>query len=518
MAIKKLLIRGVNWMGDAVMTMPAIRALKGAFADHRVSLLANSMVLPLFEKDPNVGSLIEYEDSMRGFTGKFRLASLLRKEKFTSAVLLQNAFDAALLAFLSGIGQRIGYSRDGRGFLLTKAVPLPDDYRISHHVDYYLNLLKDMGLAAPRRQPWVYMALSERLLAREALSALARPVIGINPGAAYGSAKRWPTRHFTGVIKRIILDMGGSAVVFGSPNETAIAGEIERALPSSLVTGNTFLNLSGRTTVRELCSYVSECDALISNDSGPMHLAYALGTPLVAIFGSTSPALTGPPEFTGFLETGSLSSVIHKALPCSPCFKRTCLFAEGTREHMQCMEAIAPEEVYACLRGILPTKRAVFFDRDGTLCHDANYLSKHEDFRPFKNIERLRELRDRGFLLIGISNQSGIARGIVSEDFTKEINQIFIDTCGFDDFLYCPHHPDDNCACRKPSPGMLLKAGALHGIDLRKSFMVGDSNSDVEAALAAGAEPVFILNQKHTLQRPGVITISSLDDICGIIK
>ncbi|KJU82494.1 ADP-heptose--LPS heptosyltransferase II [Candidatus Magnetobacterium bavaricum] len=516
----KILIRGVNWIGDAVMTMPAIKALSDAFVDYETALLVNSRVLPLFRHDPNVTSLVEYKDSHRDIMGRVKLANSLKADNYALAILLQNAFDAAIIAFLAGIRERVGYDRDARGFLLTKGIPVKAETLRIHQIRYYLNIVDRLGIDAPYNLPWTYLLHEERLQARETLSALRHPIIGINPGASFGSAKRWPTHHFAEVIRGVITQIGGSVVLFGAADEWSLAQQITEALgdtggasEADFLTADTFLNLCGKTTLRQLAACISECDLLVTNDSGPMHIAYSVGTPLVAIFGSTDPQLTGPPQCSGKLHFAFRSAVIRKKLPCAPCFKRTCKKAD-----IKCMNSITPDEVLTELKALLPNKRAVFFDRDGTLCRDANYLNRFEDLDVYPETEGLKGLKSKGYMMIGISNQSGIARGLIKNEFAEAVNKTFCDNYGFDDFYYCPHHPDSHCPCRKPSPGMLYKARAEHGIDLKRSFFVGDSNADMLVAQAVGASPIFLLNKKHSLAVDGIKTITNLDLLHDMIK
>ena len=478
-----ILIRGVNWIGDAVMTIPALRALKRSLPDARLVLLVKPWVAPLFEKDPDIEEIILYSDEYRGLAGKIRLAQRLKKYDFDTAVLFQNAFDAALITFLARIKRRIGYSRDGRGFLLTDAVPCDAAARDLHHIDYYLNLVKKAGFDSMTDQPWLFLDIEERKMARRMLEDLKRPVIALNPGAAYGSSKRWLPERFAEVAGRVITELNGSVLLLGGPNEAGLAREILSNLDPSLVTHTSLLNLAGRTSLRELMAIVAESDVLVTNDSGPMHIGYAVGTPLVAIFGSTSPEQTGPVTRTDI--------VIRKGIACSPCFEREC-----NKNNMACMDLITSEEVYSAVKKRVFTKRAVFFDRDGTLCRDADYLNRLEDLEIFSEISCLSTLRERGFSLIGVSNQSGIARGIVQENITKQVNQVFMDRYGFDAFYYCPHHPDDHCSCRKPQPGMLIKGRNDHGIDLKRSFVVGDKDDDMILAKAVGAVAILVKTGK----------------------
>ncbi len=486
MASGDVLIRGVNWVGDAVMTMPAIRALRAAMPGRRMTLLVKPWVAGLFEKDPNIDEVMPYGDEWRGINGKLALALALRRRDFQTAVLLQNAFEAALLSALAGIPERIGYGRDGRGFLLTTSVPFHGEDRLMHHSQYYINLLEKAGIIKGEGNkiisaPWIYLELEERLRARTFMSGLKRPVIGLNPGAAFGPSKRWPFSRFRELALMATGELGGSALVFGSEKEKSAAEEIVQGMEGAF-------SLAGRTTLRELAAFISECDAVVSNDSGTMHVGYAVGAPLVALFGSTAPALTGPPAG---------NTVIKKDIPCSPCFKRECAAVgrAGSRssQPIPCMDGITASEVLSAVRSILPSKRAVFFDRDGTLCRNAHFMSRWEDFEPFEDgLRDLPKLKKAGFMLVGATNQSGIARGLVGEEFVREVGGHFMQKYGFDAFYYCPHHPDDFCPCRKPSPGMLLNARRDLGIDLRNSYMIGDSAADVLAARAAGARAILI--------------------------
>jgi heptosyltransferase-2 len=480
---RRLLVRGVNWIGDGVMTLPALKSLRKALPGTEISLLVKNWVSPIFENNPDIDETIIYGDNHSGLIGRLKLSHMLHKKRFCSAVLFQNALDAALVTFLARIKKRIGYNRDGRGLLLTDAVPTPENKDRAHQIFYYLNLLEQIGIKAEYSYPYIYLTLDERLHAREMLKGMKRPVLGINPGATYGSAKRWFPERFAEVANWFISETGGSAVIFGGKPEVGIADEIFRKMiPEFRAPGST-LSLAGNTSLRDLISLISECDVFLTNDSGPMHVAYAVRTPLVAIFGSTDPALTGPPPATD----GAGAEVVIPDLSCSPCFERTC-----RNNDMGCMYSITPDEVYYAIKRVLPGRRAVFFDRDGTLCKDKGYISRMQDFELFHEIDSISLLKEKEFRLIGISNQSGIARGIVDETFVKEINNIFMRDYGFDDFYYCPHHPDEHCPCRKPEPEMLLRARYGHKINLRKSYVIGDKEADMLLAKAAAAKAILV--------------------------
>lgn len=493
-----ILVRGVNWIGDAVMTAPALRALRKAYPGATISLLVKPSVIPVFEGNPDIDEIISYDQKFNGVIGKFRLARLLRKKKFSMAVLFQNAFDAAMIARLAGIPRRIGYNRDRRGFLLTDPVSFNGDDRKVHHIRYYLKLLASAGIRADFGEPVVYLTLEERLYARSILSELSRPVLGINSGATFGSAKRWLPDRFAEVANWFRKESGGSIVIFGSEKEAELAQEIDKRIPE----GKLFL--AGKTSLRGLAALIAECDVMLTNDSGPMHIACAVGTPTMAIFGSTEPALTGP--------AGEGHYAIKKDFSCSPCFRRSC----ATKD-MRCMYAVSSEEVFLKMKDLLPHRRAVFFDRDGTLCRDAHYLNDWKDFEVLPGIDSLRELRDKGFLLIGITNQSGISRGLVKESFTKDVNTFFTGHYGFDDFYYCPHSPDEHCLCRKPSPGLFIRARMQHQIDLKKSFVVGDKDADMLAAKSVGARAILVTTGKQQASTHADEVVGSLEEAVRVI-
>jgi len=181
------------------------------------------------------------------------------------------------------------------------------------------------------------------------------------------------------------------------------------------------------------------------------------------------------------------------------------------------MDTITAEDVCEELSQMLPTQKAVFFDRDGTLCRDANYLHSWKDFEIFPDIDSLRRLKEKGYLLIGISNQSGIGRGFVDESFVREVNQLFIDRYGFDDFFYCPHTPLECCACRKPEPGLLHNARLKHRISLKHSFVVGDKDADMLLAHMVGAYAVHVKTGQQEVSEHADISVGSLAEAVSAI-
>jgi len=510
---RKILIRGVNWIGDAVLTLPAIRAIRLAYPGAYTVLLVKPWVSEIFHNNPDIDEIILYDESFRGLVGKLKLAKILRRKNLDTAILLQNAFDAALIAWLAGIPERIGYNRDGRGFLLTKPIPVKKDILSRHHVHYYLDLLRSAAIKAEETPPYIFLTDDERQRARDVIkSEIRNPeseiIIGINPGATYGSAKRLPAGKFAGVISRIVDELDGKVIIFGSKSEVVIADEIVKSIRanSRSLLQNNVLNVAGRTTLRELSALIAECDALITNDSGPMHIASALFVPVVAVFGSTDKAATGP--------FGEGHRVVTKGLPCSPCMKREC--PEG---HLRCMSEITADELFEALAEILPKEKAVFLDRDGTVIEDKNYLNSFDDLVVFPDSkESLQRLKNAGFKLIGVTNQSGIARGIVDENFVIDLNSSLQKEFGIDDFFYCPHHPDEHCPCRKPEPMMALMARLKHRINLKASYVIGDKELDVQLAHKIGSTGILLSSSIPAETRASYVAQGLTDAVRWILE
>jgi len=324
MAIRKILVRAPNWIGDAVMCLPALEALKSIYPSAEIYLLAKQRVVPVFENNPAISGFITVGGGHNGFFGALRLSKELREQDFDLAVLFQNAFGAALVSFLSGIRERVGYARDMRSGLLTKAVPATAAIRKKHQVFYYLNIIEALGAKVPEAPvPKIYITDAERKAAREILEKqglAGRPVFGAAPGAAFGPAKRWPAERFASVLKGLVDENGGGALVFGGPDDKEACALVKAAFPAAK-------DLSGKTTLRESMALVELAKVFITNDSGPMHLAAALGTPTVGIFGSTEDLLTGP--------VGRKTAVVREKIECSPCFKRECRFG-----HYECLKKV----------------------------------------------------------------------------------------------------------------------------------------------------------------------------------
>ncbi len=303
------------------MSLPALHVLRERFPSARISILARPSVAALYDREPLCDEVMLYEAprTWKGVGERWSVARDLRRRRFDCAILFQNAFDAAALTWLARIPVRIGYSRDARGCLLTHSVPVPSVYEAPRHQRfYYLELLKRANLI-DGYAPEAFVKLSgaptaaqkgqEQLLER----GLTGCVIGVSPGAAYGSAKRWLPERFAEAALQIAEKRGTSIAIFGSNDEISICDVVyERVRRAGVLCGN----FAGATTLGQFIDLAAACKVYLTNDSGPMHIASALGVPTVAIFGATDDAATGP--------TGPHTRVVREPVKCSPCLLREC--------------------------------------------------------------------------------------------------------------------------------------------------------------------------------------------------
>ena len=336
----KILIRATNWVGDAIMALPALRAVRGRFPDAEIEILALPYVAELY-RDQQVGNRLMVYDrkgAHASFSGRERLAAEVRAQKFDIALLLQNAFDAAWIAWRAGIPQRIGYARDARTLLLTQSVAVPKSDEIpAHEKFYYLELLRRAGwIEAFPEESLITLNVPEqsrRHAAEFLLASGARPAamrIAVGAGASYGSAKCWPPDRFAEVLKHLQQQIDADVILFGTAAEASVSAAIASGMRRPPI------DLSGETAVADLPALLSQCHLFIGNDSGAMHVAAAVGLPVVAVFGPTDPHGTAPvtPRCT----------IVQQKPYCSPCFLRRC-----PTDH-RCMTAVEPFMVESAAR------------------------------------------------------------------------------------------------------------------------------------------------------------------------
>jgi len=329
--VNRILVRGVNWVGDTILTYPTLEALKRRFPNSRVSILVPSHLADLWKTSPFVDEIIPFEKrkGVRSIFEDLRVSRSLKKKKFDLGLILPRSFRSAFQMFLAGIPIRVGYKDEGRSFLLTHGIPRREEMLRIHRVHYYQELLGPFGKMNDLASPRLHLGEEDRKWAEEVLKGRGlldgRPLIGINPGAAYGLAKCWHPDRFAELGRRLSKKWKSTALIFGREEERSMADEILKHL------GSGGIDFTGKTRLLQLAALLEQCRLLISNDTGTMHVASAVGTPVVAIFGSTDPVATGP--------WGDGHVVVKKEVSCSPCFKRVC-----PTDH-RCMEGITVDEV-----------------------------------------------------------------------------------------------------------------------------------------------------------------------------
>ena len=339
----KLLVRATNWVGDAILCIPALTALRARRPEAEICMLARPWVADLYSGQGLVDRLMAYDHRgrHRGPLGVERLARELRAERFESAVLFQNAFEAAWIVWRAGIPERIGYARDARGPLLTRAIPVPLPGEIpAHESNYYLELLRRAGWIDSLPEPGpIRVRVSPEVLERaeKFLCDAGCPPGGLRvafgAGAAYGTAKCWPANRYAELARVLVADYGARVLLFGAASEASVAAEVEQGA------GQGVINLIGRSAIGDLPALLARCGLFVGNDSGAMHVAAAVGVPVVAVFGPTDPGGTRPltPQL----------SLVQRKVACSPCFLRHCPI-----DH-RCMKSVELQMVIDAVRGRL---------------------------------------------------------------------------------------------------------------------------------------------------------------------
>ena len=372
---RALLVRGVNWLGDAVMTLPAIKRLRERFPKATISLLTQEKLQDLWRGQPSIDKVITFDPSEKPWT----VGRRLRTAQFDTALVLPNSGRSALESWFAGIPNRVGYGSRWRSWFLTNAVRFPNQFvrlhkrsstevrrlvnngasaeaqlsrTVTHQIHHYLNLAAALGCDPAPVAPQLEIGQSEVDLTLAKFPELGNPTgrgaggqetiwLGLNTSAAYGPAKCWPLDRFAAVVRSIPAALNCVWLNFGT-NADWRQGEQLNAETEGRV-----INLAGKTSLRQLMALLKRCRALLTNDSGPMHLAAALGTPVIVPFGSTSPELTGP----GLGGEGA-HTILRANAPCSPCLRRTCPV------DFRCMTGISVEQVVAAVHHALAAKSA----------------------------------------------------------------------------------------------------------------------------------------------------------------
>jgi heptosyltransferase-2 len=367
---RRILVRGTNWLGDAVMTTPALLRLRENFPDAHITLLTHEKLADLWQQHPAINETISFAAG----ESIFAVAKKLRAGRFDLALVLPNSPRAALEVFLAGIRQRVGYSRPWRNFFLTQTVtsradavkmhkrsaaeihhlvsPPPEARnrleipKAAHQIFEYLNLAATLGAKLEPVAPELVVTTEEISVAKKkfGLEKSDRPIFGLNPGAEYGPAKRWPVEKFIAAAKEIQQRTNCIWILFGGKGDLKLTANIAGEIPPP-ASRLPPLNLAGTTSLRELMALLKICRVVLTNDTGPMHVAAALGTPVVVPFGSTSPELTGPG-----LPGDKRHRLLKSEAPCAPCFLRECPI------DFRCMHGISVARVVAAVLELNATR------------------------------------------------------------------------------------------------------------------------------------------------------------------
>ncbi len=348
-SISTLCVRMPNWLGDAVMALPALAMLRARHPSITIISLATSSITKLLQHNPSIDKHITFSSKQE----RPAVIQQLRDAKCDLGILFTNSFSSALWLYQAGIPLRVGYAMHYRSPLLTHAIAYPKTHATQHLVTTYKQLLHSVGIADLEIAPHIFVSSQEKAQAIQLLQQSSiyenHTIIGINPTAAYGAAKCWPIESFKQLTKKLISYPHIRVLFFGDTHGKATIDEICKGLPPRVV------NLAGKTSLRELIALIAECHLFITNDSGPMHIAAAVKTPLLAIFGSTNSQATGP---------YGEGSILRKEVACSPCYLRSCPI------DFRCMNTITTQEVFHEAASILHRHNHPFMHpSDTSICH-----------------------------------------------------------------------------------------------------------------------------------------------------
>lgn len=340
-----IVVRGTNWVGDAVMTVPAVRQLREVFADATISLLTPAWAEGIFRDSNLFDEIIAFERTGTRFTDIVGQVKLLRPHEFDVAILFTNSFASAFIMKLAGIKTRIGYGTDGRGFMLTHSIPVPEWKRKRHEVFYYLNLVSEVETALKgsitlhqgKPEPSLEVSDSRRFSAHNKLVKAgvdrSRKTFALAPGSTNSRAKRWQVESFAALNDRLQRELNANVILLGAPDEQDVSTAVIEASNEKPI------DLTGKTSLAEAVAILAEVDMLISNDMGLAHIAPAVGTKAITIFGPTDPTTTRP--------LGDNAAIINANVECAPCMLRDCPI-----DH-RCMTRVTVDEVFEKARLLL---------------------------------------------------------------------------------------------------------------------------------------------------------------------
>lgn len=329
----KIVVRGTNWIGDAVMTIPALRRLRTLFPWAKISLHTRSWAEGIFRDADFIDEILTFDKTSSTTSDIRRESKRLRELGFDLAILLPNSFESALVAKLARIPKRLGYAKEGRGILLSAAVKIPEWKNTRHEVFYYLELIDTLAASGGTdNPPPITLPVSDerRAMARDILTNagadLTKPVVALGVGSTNSRAKRWTAENYAALSDRLTSELNANVVLVGGPDEIDISQKVsEMAKIKPII-------LTGKTNLAEAVAVLSEVDLLVSNDMGLAHIAPAVGTKTLVIFGPTKPETTRP--------FSDLAKIIREDVECAPCMLRDCPI-----DH-RCMTRVTVDKVF----------------------------------------------------------------------------------------------------------------------------------------------------------------------------
>lgn len=485
----KTLVRLPNWVGDTILALPALTGLSRQQGCH-FSYAGTALPIALTGFLHHQSEFHLLRRGQGAGLGPWEEIGAYRSQRFDRALLLTPSFSAALRIWSAGITARVGWAEQGRGWLLNTPVRRRKRGLI-HLVDEFNELAALCGAQWFPPAPYLpthegAAAAAETFLSSRFGRPTDRPLIVLCPGANYGSAKQWPVAHFQR-LREMLSEHGYGGLLVGAPGEKSLCQQIIGDQQE------TWINAAGAGDILFAGELIRRAAAAVCNDTGTMHLTAAVGTPQIAIFGSTDPGWTGP--------VAANATVLREKLNCAPCFCKQCPIASPA----PCLAAVTPEQVFTALLARLKSDPitgapAIFLDRDGTLCELVPYL---HDPRQVKLVpgaaDAIAKARLAGYKIVVITNQSGVARGYFDHAAVRGVHQALNDClsaagAAVDRFYYCPHHPEftEHCDCRKPQPGLLRQAAREMRLDLNRSVMIGDTAGDLQAGEAAGTASILV--------------------------
>ena len=494
-SINKILIIRFSSMGDIVLTFPVVEALKEEYPDSEIFFLCKKRYKSLLLDHPRIDRVIELDTQgvHKGINGLTRLIKELKPLQLDVILDLHSNLRSFIIRNLVRVKTKVKYNKRwwARFFMVYFK---PFKIKSKHTLDCYIQSLQKLGIKSKAKILTFHLNENDKVWADRFLSENGwngeRILLGVAPGARWGT-KEWDKEKFARAVEMLSGRFAMDVVLFGDKNGENTITWINQELSKKRESGKSRGIIQAiDLPFNHVAGILRMCDVLVTNDSGLMHLASFLKVPVVAIFGPTHPKL-------GFSPLGQDSLVVTVNEKCSPCSlhgKREC-----HRKERFCMDRISPEEVAEKVFAFLNREKAVFVDRDGTLIHDKNFISKVEDveFVP-GSLEAIKIFRDMGYKVVIVSNQSGIGRGILTKEIVDKINEFILNQLrkeglDVDGIYYCPHSPDDNCDCRKPNLEMVNRASSKLNLSLKNSWAVGDKLSDVMLGKNMGGKGGLVL-------------------------